>query len=134
MFRGNPAHSGVYEAAGLAKFGGLKWKFHTGGMVIGSAAVTDGKVYVGSTDGNLYAVDAESGELQWKFEAKSRIASSPAVADGIVYFGAYDGNFYAVDAVNGQLKWKFQTGGEQRFAAQAPARGATGERDDARSV
>jgi outer membrane protein assembly factor BamB len=118
MFRGNPAHSGVYEGAGLAKFGGLKWKFHTGGMVIGSAAVTDGRVYFGSTDGNLYAVNAESGAMQWKFDAKSRIPSSPAVAEKVVYFGAYDGKFYAVDAATGALKWKFQTGGERRFAGK----------------
>ena len=118
MFRGNPQHSGVYDAPAVAKFSNLKWKFHTGGMVIGSPAVTGGKVYVGSTDGNLYAVDAESGALQWKFEAKSRIPSSPAVWEGLVYFAAYDGNFYAVDAATGKLKWKFQTGGERRFAGK----------------
>ncbi len=118
MFRGNPAHSGVYEGAGLAHFGGLKWKFHTGGMVIGSAALSDGRVYFGSADGNLYAVNADSGVLQWKFDAKSRIPSTPAVEGKVVYFGAYDGNFYALDASTGALKWKFQTGGERRFAAR----------------
>jgi outer membrane protein assembly factor BamB len=118
MFRGNPLHSGVYEATGVPKFSSVKWKFHTAGMLIGSPAVAAGKVYFGSTDGNLYAVDAESGAQQWKFEAKSRIPSSPAVANGIVYFGAYDGNFYAVDVSSGTLKWKFQTGGERRFAGK----------------
>lgn len=118
MFRGNPAHSGVYEAAGVATLSGVQWKVHTGGMVIGSPAVAEGKVYFGSTDGNLYAVDAGSGAQQWKFDAKSRIPSSPAVSDRVVYFGAYDGNFYAVDASTGALKWKFQTGGERRFAGK----------------
>jgi outer membrane protein assembly factor BamB len=118
MFRGNPQHSGVYAAAGVTKFSSVKWKFHAGGMVIGSPAVTDGKVYVGSTDGNFYAIDAESGAQQWKFEAKSRVPSSPAVAGGIVFFGVYDGTFYAVDATTGVLKWKFQTGGERRFAGK----------------
>lgn len=116
MFRGNPAHTGVYEATGLPSFSGVKWKFHTGGMVIGSPAVADGKLYFGSDDGNLYSVIAETGALLWKFSAKSRVPSTPAVADGIVYFGAYDGNFYAVEASTGSLKWKFQTGGERRFA------------------
>src|SRR5437762_842828 len=118
MFRGNPAHSGVYEAKGVAAFSGVKWKFHTGGMVIGSPAMADGKIYFGSDDGNLYAVAAETGAQQWKFDAKSRVPSSPAVADGIVYFGAYDGNFYAVDASTGGLKWKFRTEGERRFAGK----------------
>jgi len=118
MFRGNPQHTGVYEAVGVPKFSSVKWKFHTDGMVIGSPTVADGEIYFGSSDGNLYAIDAESGAPRWKFEAKSRIPSSPAVAGGLVYFTAYDGKFYAVDAATGRLKWRFQTGGEKRFAAQ----------------
>ncbi len=61
MFRGNPVHSGVYDAAEVATFSDVKWKFHTGGMVIGSPAVVKEKVYFGSSDGNLYAIAAESG-------------------------------------------------------------------------
>lgn len=118
MFRGNLQHDGVYGGAGVPKLSGLKWKFHTAGMVIGSPAVAGGIVYVGSTDGNLYAVDAETGQGKWKFEAQSRIVSSPAVANGVVYITAYDGNFYAVDASNGRVKWKFRTDGEHRFSAK----------------
>ncbi len=117
MFRGNAEHSGVYDAAEVKKFSKVKWKFHTAGQVISSPAVVGGTIYVGSTDGNLYAVDSEAGTLKWKFEAKSRIASSPAVSGGLVYFETYDGNFYAVDAATGQLKWKFPTAGERRFSA-----------------
>jgi eukaryotic-like serine/threonine-protein kinase len=118
MFRGNPQHSGVYNADGVPAFSGVKWKFHTGGLVISSPAVVGDVVFVGSTDGNFYAVDRESGTLRWKFKAKSRITSSPAVSGGLVYFGAYDGNFYALDATTGQLKWKFQTAGERRYAGK----------------
>ncbi len=118
MFRGNAQHTGVYPGAGIASLGELKWKFHTGGMIIGSAAVSTGSIYVGSTDGNLYAVDAESGKQKWKFDVKSRVVSSPAVSDGVVYFTAYDGSFYAVGAADGQLRWKFKTGGERRFAGK----------------
>src|SRR6266704_3082718 len=73
MYRGNPAHSGIYEAVGVVTLGGVKWKFHTGGMVISSPAVVQGKVYFGSSDGNFYAFSAESGAQQWKFDAKSRV-------------------------------------------------------------
>jgi outer membrane protein assembly factor BamB len=117
MFRGNPQHTGVYKAAGVPTFTKIKWKFHTRGMVISSPAIANGTVYVGSTDGNLYAVDLETGEQKWKFATHVRVTSSPAVANGVVYFGSYDGNFYALDAANGQLKWKFKTEGEHRYAA-----------------
>ena len=116
MFRGNAQHSGVYDGVGVPNFKQVKWKFHTAGQVISSPAISGGTIYVGSTNGNLYAVDREFGTLKWKFDARSRITSSPAVSGGLVYFGAYDGNFYAVDGATGQLKWKFQTAGERRYA------------------
>jgi eukaryotic-like serine/threonine-protein kinase len=118
LFRGNLQHTGVYKAAGVPKLNGIRWKFHTSGSVISSPAVVNGVAYVGSTDGNLYAVDAGSGALKWKFATQSWVVSSPAVAAGMVYFESYDSNLYAVDTNAGQLKWKFQTGGEKRYAGK----------------
>ena len=116
-FRGNAQHTGVYDAAGVPKLGGIKWSFKTEGQVIASPAVHGDTVYIGSTGGILYAIDRATGASKWQYLVKSRIASSPAVAGGLIYFGAFDGNFYAVEETNGQLKWKFQTAGERRFAA-----------------
>lgn len=118
MFRGNPNHTGVYDAIGVPKLTGVKWKFHTNGYVISSPAVANDTAYVGSTDGYLYAVDLATGAQKWKFKTDARIASSPAVEGGVVYFGSYDGKFYAVDAASGQLRWKFAIPGERRFAAK----------------
>lgn len=116
MFRGNLQHTGVYNAAGVPKFNAIKWKFHTGGRVISSPAVVNGVVYVGSTDGNFYAIDAASGMVRWKFATKAWEVSSPAVDSGAVFFLSYDGNFYALDAASGQVKWKFKTEGERHYA------------------
>jgi len=117
-FRGDLQHTGNYKAAGLPRAPQVKWKFHTNGHFISSAAVAGGTVFVGNTDHFLYAIDQETGVQKWKFKTDSRITSSPAVAGGVVYFGSYDSAFYAVDAVTGQAKWKFQTQGERRFAAK----------------
>jgi len=119
MFRGNPDHTGVYAAAGVPKFTGVKWQFHTRGQILSSPAVAGDNLYFGSGDHCLYALDLATGAQKWKFKSEGRITSSPAVSAGIVYFGSYDGNFYAVDGATGQLKWKFQTGGERRFAAKS---------------
>lgn len=118
MFRGNLQHTGVYEAAGVAQLKGLKWTFHAEGQLIASPAIDGDTIYVGSTSGNLYAVNRANGTAKWKYTIKARVASSPAVANGLVYFSAFDGNFYAVEAGTGQLKWKFQTEGEHRFSAR----------------
>ena len=117
MFRGDARHTGVYDAAGVPQFKGVKWSFKTAGKVIASPAVQGDTLFVGSTGGMMYALDRGNGTEKWKFNAKARIASSPAIAGGLVYFGAFDGNFYALDETAGDLKWKFKTAGEHRFSA-----------------
>jgi outer membrane protein assembly factor BamB len=115
-FRGNPEHSGIYDAAGVPALSGVKWTFKAAGRLIASPTVEGSTVYIGSTAGLFYAVDRDAGKQKWRFVAKGRIASTAAVANGMVYFGAYDGNLYALDGGSGQLKWKFATEGERRFA------------------
>src|SRR5690349_24644617 len=101
MFRGDLQHTGVYDGRGVPDLHGVKWTFKTAGRVYSSPAVVDGVVFVGSGDGNLYAIDAGSGAQKWKFTTRGRVASSPAVEAGVVYFHSYDSNFYAVDASTG---------------------------------
>ena len=52
-----------------ATVGGLSllWKHTTHGPVGSSAAVASGVVYVGSDDGNVYALNAGTGALLWKY-------------------------------------------------------------------
>ncbi|MHB1843408.1 MAG: choice-of-anchor D domain-containing protein [Deltaproteobacteria bacterium] len=74
-----------------------RWKLATG-LVLGSPAVGgDGTVFVGSTDGNFYAINGATGALKWKYAVGAAINSSPAIgSDGTVYFAADDGNLYAL--------------------------------------
>ncbi|HEX5168476.1 MAG TPA: PQQ-binding-like beta-propeller repeat protein [Cyclobacteriaceae bacterium] len=67
-------------------------------------------IYFGSSDGNLYAVNAEDGTIRWKFRTDGPIHTTPAVMHQTVYVGSWDANFYAIDSKTGQLKWKVRTG------------------------
>ena len=64
---------------------------------------TDGRVYFGCRDSNLYALDAATGQKQWAFNNKgSWVISSPAVQDGKVYFATSDSAMlFAMDAKAG---------------------------------
>ena len=75
-----------------------------------SPAVANGKVYFGSGDGNVYAVDVQTGLPQWKFPTRDVVHASPAVVNNTVYIGSWDSNLYAIDADTGQQKWAFQAG------------------------
>jgi outer membrane protein assembly factor BamB len=61
---------------------------------------TTPRLYVGSDDGNLYAVDGNTGSVVWAFPTQGSIVSSPAVATGgaapVIVVGSNDGNVYFV--------------------------------------
>ena len=118
MFRGNLAHSGVYDSAGPAEFHNVKWTFHTGAAIVASPAIADGVVYIPSMGGHLYAVDQETGKEKWNFKSSMPIASSPAVAGGLIYFVSSGGALDALDAATGKVKWFLPTEYERKFEAK----------------
>lgn len=105
--------------------GELVWSYQTGGPIRSCALITtgeahpnglplgeptNGRVYVGSLDGFLYALDLETGTRLWRFATGGPIKSSAAAGDdGVVYFGSGDSYLYAVNP-NGTLRWRFLTG------------------------
>lgn len=106
-FHGDAARTG--EQPGPAPEGApsLAWQFETGGTVRSSPVIADGALYIGSSDGFLYALDAVNGTEQWRFETGGRITGAAAVADGGVYVGSADGYVYAIDATSGEQRWRF---------------------------
>ena len=74
--------------------GKLAWSFTTRARVDSSPAVADGRVYVGSSDGRLYVLDAASGQKRWEFDTGSALTASPAIAAGRVVIGSTDGVLY----------------------------------------
>ncbi len=118
MFRGGPAHAGVYSGPAPRQFHRVKWKFPTGDRIVSSPVVSDGVIYFGGDDGNIYAVEATSGRQRWKRATGGPAPSTPAVLDGTLYAVSYDGKLYALNARTGAVRWKFSTGGERRFEAK----------------
>src|ERR1043166_1601703 len=118
MFRGDPAHSGIYSGTAPRQFHRVKWKFPTGDRIISSPVISNNMIYFGGDDGNIYAVNAGSGVQLWKYPTGGPVPATPAVVDGTLYVGSYDGKFYALDTKTGLAKWKFATEGERRFEAK----------------
>ena len=91
----------------------LKWAF---GFPDATSAwsqptVAGGRLFVGSQNGTVYALDAKSGCIIWTFAAKSGVRNAPifaprAGASGYaVYFGDTGANVYALDASTGTQLW-----------------------------
>jgi len=105
--RGNVQRTGYVDAELKPPFR-LAWVRHFVGERIGSAVepiVADGKLFIGTHSGNLYALDAKSGKPLWRFQANGPILHSPACADGRAVAASTDGLLYSLDAATGRLLW-----------------------------
>lgn len=88
------------------------WRYQAGAEVITAPACDGHRVYVGTSDGRILALQLEDGTLAWPpFQTAGAVFSSPAVHEGVLYCGATDGTFYALDAATGELLWRYQTDG-----------------------
>ena len=72
------------------------------------------RVFVGSSDGGLYAIHANSGETIWRFQTLSYVQSRPLynANEDALYFGSHDGALYKVAARSGALVWRLSTNAE----------------------
>lgn len=110
------------------------WRSSSEGALLGNgtfystAAVVYGRVFLGNTDGRIYAYDASDGKLDWAVQTGAYVYASPAVtnAPGLgptVYLGSYDGIFYALNARTGKVSWQFNAHG--RISGSATIVGRT---------
>jgi polyvinyl alcohol dehydrogenase (cytochrome) len=105
--RYQPAKAGGLTARQLPSLK-LKWAFGFPNTVTayGQPAVVGGRVYTGSNDGTVYAIDAQTGCLYWMYQAKAMVRDAVVVGPGPrAYFGDLESNFYALDADTGKPIW-----------------------------
>lgn len=83
-------------------------------------ALWNGKVYVGTLDGRLIALDAKTGKPVWSEQTTDNkqpytITAAPRIVKGLVMIGnggaelGVRGYFSAYDAETGEMKWRFYT-------------------------
>ena len=96
MFRHDLQHTGRSPFTGPEN-PVLKWSYTTGDTVKSSPAIgSDGTIYVGSYDENLYAINP-NGSLKWSFTTVGGVHSSPAIgSDGTIYVGSDDDKLFAI--------------------------------------
>lgn len=78
------------------------------GAVVGGPLVVEDTLYVGSSDGNVYALDVVKGSSRWEFNTGGKIWTSPAVKDGVVYLSNYERKFFALSSADGSLLWNIE--------------------------
>ncbi len=95
------------------------------------AAIGEGRLYVGTVDGRLIALDMKTGKVDWdtKLQDSEKLTvgftGAPLYAKGTVVIGSQGGEWpgqgplYGVDAATGKVKWKFNTVGGDDASKQS---------------
>lgn len=111
IFRGDTRLSGYTEEP-LPENLRLLWSFKTEDEIKSTPVIAMGQVFIGSTDGNVYALNLARKEKTWTFDTGDDIEAPPMFLDSTIYIGSLNGIFYALDAATGRLKWQFQADDE----------------------
>jgi polyvinyl alcohol dehydrogenase (cytochrome) len=85
----------------------LKWAFGFPDTTSawGQPTVVGGRLFVGSQNGTVYALDAKSGCVIWTFTARGGVRASISIGGGRAYFSDQKGYAYALDAATGAQIW-----------------------------
>jgi outer membrane protein assembly factor BamB len=105
-----------------ARTGRPKWRFNAQ-PIESSPLLRNGKLYVGSWDGNVYAIDAKSGKQVWAHQTGDRVNNSAAYLKGRIFIANDSGTLYALNAGTGQEAWSASDATEFFYAAPVAAYG-----------
>ncbi len=114
MFRANSAGTATVPAA-LAQKARELWRRRLSGGDLTAPVCVNGRVFVGTTDGTVRALDTTNGEILWQISSHAAVLHSPAYWNGRVIFGSCDGALYSVDASDGRLLGRVELAPEKRF-------------------
>ncbi|MFC1538504.1 PQQ-binding-like beta-propeller repeat protein [Candidatus Latescibacterota bacterium] len=119
-FRGDTNLSGTADVR-LPEDMELRWSYDTGSSIVSSPVVGSGTVYIGSTDGNVYAIDLLTGQKVWQTDLSDDIEASPLLIDQTLYVGNLSGGFFAIDARSGVVQWETEISGDIMGSANSVA-------------
>jgi outer membrane protein assembly factor BamB len=108
MFHGNFAHTGYSQSILAPKTNNTIWKFSCSDRFWYPATVVGGIIYIGSAQGNVYAINASTGGKLWRTLIVDGVTSSPVVERGVLYVGRLSG-ISALNASTGNMLWSFSS-------------------------
>jgi polyvinyl alcohol dehydrogenase (cytochrome) len=88
----------------------LKWAFGFPGVAAtyGQPTIFKGRLFVGSEDGTVYALDSATGCVWWTYKASTTVKTAISIGNKgtTAFFGDTNGIVYALKQEDGSLVWK----------------------------
>lgn len=86
------------------------WERDVGNIVLGSPVVSKGTLYIGSTNGELTALDAATGAFRWSADANGWVVSHPVTDGSVVAAASLGERFVTADPETGRRRLVFYSG------------------------
>ncbi len=106
QFKGDRANGGVRRDLEGPHRVTEAWSVALSGPIHSSPVLDRDTVYVGTSHGNLFALDRETGHRRWVFETTMAVDASPVVTYDCAYAGTADGTIHAIDPGTGEGRWE----------------------------
>ena len=114
-----------WRAESFSRFGNREYFYAT-------PAVAYGRVFLGNTDGTVYAYGAGTGHLLWARQVGTYVYAAPAVWRKTLFVGTWDGYFSALDVRTGAFRWRVQRARRGSWVRRRSSTGSsTSRRSDA---
>ena len=97
---GEPDDGGFF--AGLNFFDRRDPSFVTGGLGAGG-----GRIYAGTTGGDVVALEAASGDEAWRINVGSEVLAPPTYGRGLVFVQTIDGRLVALEDDGSAIRWSY---------------------------
>ncbi len=93
----------------------------------GGLAIADGRLYVTSAFGMLWALDLATGADIWSKRFDAPLSAAPTISGAHVYVVANDSTAWALDAASGQTDWQLTGAPSPSSMLGGPAPAVTGD-------
>jgi outer membrane protein assembly factor BamB len=93
----------------------------------GGVAFDDGKLFVTTGFGSVFALDASSGKQLWKVDVNVPIVNAPVANGGRVFVSSQDNHFYALAQIDGRKLWDHQGITENAGILESTSAAVSGE-------
>lgn len=77
-------------------------------LISGGPVAGINKVFLGSENGDIFALDAKDGSLAWQAKIKGEIIAAPGIDSGILVVNSASGIMTAFNASNGEELWSIE--------------------------
>ena len=87
--------------------GKVVWETDLNVPASGGLTLANGKLFLGTSKGEVIAVDAKNAKELWRTQLSSEVLSRPAIAKGILVTKTIDGRVYGLNVADGNQSWVY---------------------------